>query len=103
MARVNNRPSVIWTKQMLLALPFAVAGLLTVLAIFADRLSLNLERIAGYAFLFGTPWAWLLDRAWFGATLISYAAILWIPALLYSCCLWLLFRGLEFWMRRDTR
>jgi hypothetical protein len=93
----------IWTKRILLALPFAVAALLTVLVSLADRLGLNLERVAGYGFLFATPWAWLLDRGRFGAPLISYAVILWIPALLYSCCMWLLFQGIAFWMRRDSR
>ena len=60
------------------------------------------ERIAGYGFLFGTPWAWLVDHDWFGRinnrrleALTTYLLILWIPALLYSGCLWLLFRTLR--------
>jgi hypothetical protein len=79
----------VWTRRILLALPFAAAAVLTVLINFADRLHLRLERFAGYGFLFGAPWAWLLDRDWFGnvhsrwgQSLIGYAVILWIPALL---------------------
>jgi len=56
----------IWTKRILLALPFAAAAALTVLINVADRLHLRREHIAGYGFLFATPWAWLLDRGWFG-------------------------------------
>jgi hypothetical protein len=83
-----------WTRRLLLLLPFAVAAVLTVLVSLADRLHLNLDHIARYGFLFAMPWAWLLDRGWFRGfhTLI---VILWIPALLYSSCLWLLFRGVR--------
>ena len=91
-----------WLRRILLALPFAMAMVLTVLISSADRLHLRSERIAGYGFLFGTPWAWLLDHDWFGnvhsrwvESLISYAVILWIPALLYFACLWLLLRVLR--------
>jgi hypothetical protein len=55
------------------------------------------ERIAGYGFLFATPWARLIDHDWFGRITnrsleaqTTYLIILWIPALLYSGCLWLL-------------
>ena len=92
-----------WARRILLALPFATAAVLTVLISFADRLHLRLERMAGYGFLFATPWAWLVDHDWFGsvhsrwvASLITYAVLLWIPALLYSACLWLLLRVLGF-------
>lgn len=92
-----------WPKRLLLVSPFAVAAVLTALMIVANRLHLRNEQIAGLAFLFGTPWAWLLDHGWFGnvqsrwaESLISYAVMLWIPALLYSACLWLLMRGLGF-------
>ena len=92
-----------WSKRLLLASPFAVAVALTVLMIVVDRLHLRSEHIAGFAFLFGAPWAWLLDHDWFGnlhsrwaESLITYAVILWIPALLYSACLWLILRGLGF-------
>ena len=93
----------ILARRMLLAVPFATATVLTVLISFSDRLHLRSERIAGYGFAFGTPWGWLLDHDWFGhihsrwvESLITYAVLLWIPALLYSACLWLLLRVLEF-------
>jgi hypothetical protein len=81
-----------WTRRLLLLLPFVVAAVLTVLVSFADRLHLNLDHIAGYGFLFATPWAWLLDRPW-SRGFHDLIIILWVPALLYSSCLWLLFRG----------
>jgi len=94
--------------RRLLAVPFIIAAALTLLVVSADRLHLRREHIAGCAFLFGTPWAWLLDRGWFGSiqsrwaeSLISYAVILWIPAVLYSACLWLLLRGLGYKTARD--
>jgi hypothetical protein len=97
-----------WPKRLLLVSPFAVAAVLTALIIIADRLHLRSEHIAGFAFLFGTPWAWLLDRGWVGSiqsrwaeSLISYAVILWIPALLYSACVWLLLHGLGYKTARD--
>jgi hypothetical protein len=93
----------IWARRILLAVPFATATVLTVLISFSDRLHLRSERMAGYGFAFGTPWAWLLDHDWFGnvhsrwvESLIIYAVLLWIPALLYSACLWLLLRVLGF-------
>ena len=50
---------------------------------------------------------WLLDRGWFGPfdsrwldALMAYLILLWIPALLYSACLWLLLRILRFWAKR---
>lgn len=96
-----------WLRRIILAVPFAVAAALTVLVSFADRLHLRLERVAGYGFLFATPWAWLLDHDWFGHAhsrwvewLISNAVILWIPALLYFACLWLLLRVLGLLARR---
>lgn len=87
----------------MLALPFVVAGVLNVLVSIARPLHWYSERVAGYCFLFATPWAWLVDRSWFGGlthrwsnTLVGYLLILWIPALLYSGCFWLLFRALRF-------
>jgi len=87
---------------MLVASPFVVAAVLNALLGLADRFHLYREHIAGYCFLFATPWAWLLDRDWFGGVqgrlaeaLITYAVLLWIPALLYSSCLWILFRVLR--------
>jgi len=92
----------IWVKRMLLSLPLALAAGLTVLISFSDRLHLRSERIAGYGFAFATPWAWLLDHHdWFGnlhsrwvESLMMHIVLLWVPALLYSACLWLLLRVL---------
>ena len=93
----------IWPKRLLLSLPFLVAAGLTAFLTLADRLHLRQEHIAGFAFLFGAPWSWLLDHDWFGndhsrwiESLIAYAVILWIPALLYSACLWVLLLCLGF-------
>ena len=87
----------IWLRRFVVALPFAVAAVLTVFTAFADRLHLRLEKVAGYGFLFFYPWAWLLDHDWFGhshirwvQSLIAYTVILWLPAILYSACLALL-------------
>jgi len=92
-----------WIRRFLITLPFAIAAVLNVLLIAADRLNLNRQHVAGYGFLFATPWGWLLDRGWFPhihnrplMALIGYALFLWIPAALYSGCLWLLFFGLGF-------
>jgi hypothetical protein len=88
----------IWVGRALIAIPFLIAAVLTILLAFFRQLHLHPEHIAGYGFLFATPWAWLLDHDWFGQvhnqhvlTALRYLMILWIPALLYSCCLWLLF------------
>jgi len=90
-----------WFRRILLTVPFAIAAVLNVLILNADRFHFHREHIAGYVFLFGTPWAWLLDRGWGPdyhhhrmQLLFGYAILLWIPALLYSGCLWLLFLGL---------
>jgi len=99
-------PQVIWIRRALVFLPLAIAAVLTVLVMLADRLPLRPERIAGYCFLFGTPWAWLLDRGWLARghsrwveSLMVYAVVLWIPALLYSVVLWPLVRALGIWRR----
>jgi hypothetical protein len=88
-----------WARRLVLALPFAIAALLNVLVKIARPLHWRSEHIAGYCFLFGTPWGWLLDRGWFGqfhtgwlGNLMTLLILLWIPALLYSGCLWLLMR-----------
>ena len=81
-----------WLRRILLAVPFATAGVLNVLMLYADRLHLRSQLVAGYCFLFGAPWAWLLDRGWVHPDyhhhrtqlLLGYAIVLWIPALLYS-------------------
>jgi hypothetical protein len=92
-----------WLRRILLAVPIATATILTLLISSADRFHLPLQPVAGYGFLFGTPWAWLLDHDWLGnvrsrwvESLVGYAILLWIPALLYSACLWLLLRVLGF-------
>ena len=68
----------------------------------ADRLQLHREHIAGYGFLFATPSIWLLDSMRFRnvhngwlTPLLGYVLVLWIPAVLYSGCLWLLLAGLK--------
>jgi hypothetical protein len=85
-----------WRGRLVLSLPFAVAATLNVLDVIARPLHWRGEHIDGYCFLFGTPWAWLLDNGWIGSVsskwledVIAYSIILWIPALLYSDCLWL--------------
>ena len=97
-----------WIKGLLLAAPLIVALALNALMIRADHLHLYRERqhIAGYGFLFSTPWSWLIGRVWFELfdplwrehhrtqwvrASMGYVAILWIPAALYSASLWLLF------------
>ena len=102
-----------WTRRLLVASPFAIASVLNVLMLGVDRLHLHREHIAGYGFLFGTPWAWLIDyifdHIWRGTVhshwltaATGYVAVLWIPAALYSTCLWLLFRGLKIISRRHS-
>jgi hypothetical protein len=84
-------------------LPFAVAAILNTLEAIARPMHWYSERFDGYCFLFATPWAWLLDRGWFGTThnslldsILAAVVIIWISALLYSACIWLLFRLLGF-------
>jgi hypothetical protein len=86
------------TRRLLLLSPFGIATALTVL-----MTNLQSERVAGYGFLFATPWAWLLDRGSFPKisnraleTLVVYVVLLWVPALLYSGCLWLLLRAFSY-------
>ena len=98
-----------WTKRILLALPLAAAFTLTVLLNVPLRFHLNRQHFAGYSFLFGRPWAWLLDRGPSGAPthwmrgIASYAVVLWLPAFLYCICLWLLLRVLELAAHRPGR
>jgi hypothetical protein len=92
----NEAKNMAWTKRLVLALPFAVAAVLNVLVKIARPLHWRSEHSAGYCFLFGAPWGWLLDHGWF-ATFASRwleLILLWIPALLYSACLWLMMRAL---------
>lgn len=87
--------------RTLLTIPFGIAALLNILSVASDPLQLRSEHIAGYAFLFSAPWAWLLDQIWIPdrhhhwlQMIFGYTIILWIPALLYSTCIWLLFAGI---------
>jgi hypothetical protein len=103
---VERKANVIWVRRVVLAIPFAVACLLTVLVNIARPLHWRSEHIAGYCFLFATPWGWLLDRGWFGGVsirwlniVLAHMVLLWGPALLYSGCLWLLLRALRFGRR----
>ena len=90
-----------WIKRFLIAAPFVIAAMLSVLMLAADRLHLYREHIAGYSFLFATPWARLIDlisfprpHNWWLQLFLGYVLILWIPAALYSASIWLLFLGL---------
>jgi len=90
----------IWIKRLLLVLPFVIAALLNILTAVSDRFQLRREHIAAYGFLFSSPWAWLLD--WVPNPhngtlqgLTTNLIVLWVPAVLYSACLWLLFRGIR--------
>jgi hypothetical protein len=74
----------IWPKRIMLAVPFAISAALTAMLAFANHYPVRHEHLAGYAFLFGTPWAWLLDHNWYGGShpqwlehLIIYMLILW--------------------------
>jgi hypothetical protein len=85
---------------LLIAAPLGVAGLLNVLMVGDEYLHLRLGYIARYGFVFAGPWGRFVDIAnitnrvsvqneWLRG-FISYAALLWIPAVLYSVCVWLL-------------
>lgn len=102
---IPRRVYMTWTKRIFLAAPFAIAATLTVLLNVGDKLHLRREHLAGYCFLFATPWSWLLDRVWIGPfqnrwleKLNVYLVILWIPALLYACCLWVVLRSVQYWI-----
>lgn len=89
-----------WTNRLLVALPFVIAALLNAIMVGVDHLHLRLDYIARYGFVFSGPWNWLVNfaditnrlnvqNAWLRG-LILYVALLWIPAVLYSACVWLL-------------
>jgi len=89
-----------WFMRTLLTIPFAVAALLNILSVAAIPLRLNSEHIGSRIFLFAAPWSWLLDLLWMPdrhhhrlQMFFGYAILLWVPALLYSTCIWLLFVG----------
>lgn len=100
-----------WCRRGILALPFLVAASLNVLVCFADNLHLRIEHFAGLGFLFAAPWGWLLEHDWYFGhhpaqwvdNVVSYVAVLWIPALLYALSLWLLIRGLGWAIIRWAR
>ncbi len=86
-------------RLIVLATPFVIAFALNVLVLASDHLTLRREHIAGLCFLFGTPWAWLLDQGWFGNVnnqFAFFAVILWVPAMLYSASLWILVCAVRF-------
>jgi hypothetical protein len=98
------------TKRLLIAVPFALAALLNALMLGVEHLHLRLDYIARYGFVFSAPWVWLVNAAdianrlnfqnrWLGG-FITYVALLWIPALLYSVCVWLLLVVLRIAARR---
>lgn len=89
-----------WTNRLLIALPFAIAALLNALMVGIEHLHLRLDYVARYWFVFSGPWMWLVDvvniadhvnigNPWLRG-FISYVALLWIPAVLYAVCVWLL-------------
>jgi hypothetical protein len=84
---------------LLVAVPFAIAALLNAVMLGVEHLHLHLNYIARYGFVFSGPWVWLVNVAditnrlniqdrWLGG-FITYVALLWIPAVLYSVCVWL--------------
>jgi hypothetical protein len=104
--RGSEVPStMLWLKRFFVALPMAVAAVLTVLNSLAYpcRLIWHPKIVARFGFLFFYPWTWLLDHDWFGylesrlsvQLIIACAIFFWIPAMLYSGCVVLLFRFLR--------
>jgi hypothetical protein len=100
-----------WIRRIIASFPFVVALALNVL-VDTDRHNRHIE---GFGFLFGAPWAWLLDRDWFfGHTascwtrnLETSIVILWGPALLYSLSLcafmWLIEQAINSRRERSER
>ena len=103
----------VWVKRIVLALPFGIAALLTTLVSVAWARHRPSQHIAGLGFLFAAPWAWLIDwmgGGWFAARharwlewIITDVMFLWLPALLYAACLWMLFRLASVLCRKDSR
>lgn len=99
-----------WRGRILLIFPFVVAGILNTLVIIARPLHWRTEHVAGLFFLFATPWAWLLDRGWVGSVnnkwleaAVVYSLVLWVPALLYSGCIWLVMWASRAWATHVNR
>jgi hypothetical protein len=93
--------SISLTRRLVIASPFAVACVLNLLSLVTYLLHSNPQHIAGYGFLFAVPWVWLIDglfvsihNRWLAA-LYGYTIMLWVPAVLYSACLWLLLSGIQ--------
>jgi hypothetical protein len=91
-----------WMRRLLIGFPFAIAATLDGLLLAAERFHWRTEHFAGYCFLFATPWTWLLDWGWIPIPhnrvlqhVVGSAVLLWIPAALYSACLWLVFVGIQ--------
>jgi len=89
-----------WTKRLLVAVPFTIAALLNAIMVGVEHLHLRLAYIARFWIVFSGPWAWLVNFAditnrlnlqnrWLRG-FIAYVVLLWIPAILYSVCVWLL-------------
>jgi hypothetical protein len=110
--RLEGPALMLWSKRFLVALPMAVAAVLTVLNLlsYPFRLPWHPEKVSECVFLFFYPWAWLLDHDWFGdlhsgwlQSIISCAIVLWIPAILYCGCVVLMFRFLTSTLGRIRR
>lgn len=94
-------------RRALLMIPFIIASLLTARSLFGDALHLRRHTTEEYEFLFAEPWAWLLDRDWFGSphtalleNLVVYLVLLWIPATLYFAGLWMIMHLLTIGTKR---
>jgi hypothetical protein len=92
--------SISLTRRLVITSPFAVACVLNLLSL-VTYLHWNPQYIAGYGFLLAVPWGWLIDglfvsihNRWLAA-LYGYTIMLWVPAVLYSACLWLLLSGIQ--------
>jgi hypothetical protein len=99
-----------WTKRSVVALPLAIAASLNLLMVAVGTFHLRREHLAGYGFLFASPCAWLIDHLWSEnglhrllGPLAGYVIILWIPAVLYAACLWLLFIGIRIGVASRSR
>lgn len=88
----------------MLMFPFMVAAVLNVLISVAKPMQWDSKHLNGYCFLFGTPWVWLLDHGWVWNliqnrtvdSILATLVLLWIPAALYSGCVWLILRLVRF-------
>lgn len=96
-------------RRLVIASPFAVASVLNLVSLVTHRLHWNPQHIAGYGFLFAAPWGWLIDglfvsvhNRWLTA-LYGYTVMLWVPAVLYAVCLWLLLTGIQVFAIRLKR